>query len=166
MHCPACKNKLTIFIIANLKILACKNGCGGLWFSRAQLKIIGSLNPGLGLPLLKVKHADGIKTYRRVEHICPYCKTTLLFRHFFSKKFDTEINQCAKCGGLWFDVAGLSNIQSMTGQQKQISLNKYFSTILYKNIKNIPIINEDVDKVVQSIVHVFKFLCPKEDFPE
>ena len=32
--------------------------------------------------------------------------------------------------------------------------------------KNIPIINEDVDKVVQSIIHVFKFLCPKEDFPE
>ena len=71
MHCPACKNKLTIFIIANIKILACENGCGGLWFSQDQLKIIGSLNPGLGLPLLKIKHADGIKAYRRVEHICP-----------------------------------------------------------------------------------------------
>ena len=114
--------KLTIFIIANIKILACENGCGGLWFSQDQLKIIGSLNPGLGLPLLKIKHADGIKAYRRVEHICPNCKTTLLFRHFFSKKFDTEVNQCAKCGGLWFDVAGLSNIQSMTEQQKQKSL--------------------------------------------
>lgn len=118
------------------------------------------------MPLLKIKRADGIKVYRRVEHICPYCKTTLLFRHFFSKELDTEVNPCAKCGGFWFDVAGFSKTQTMNEQKKQKAIDKYFSIILYKKIKNIHILNEDVGKVVKNIIHIFKFLCPEEDFPE
>ena len=166
MDCPACKNKLTKIIIANVRVLACEKGCGGLWFSQNQVKILKNLKPGLGLPLLKIKRVDGIKIYRKVEHICPYCKTTLLFRHFFSKEYDTEVNQCAKCGGFWFYIAGFSKIQTMNSQQKQKAINEYFSTIFHKKIKNIPIINEDVDKAVKSITHVFKFLCPEEDFSE
>ncbi len=166
MHCPACKNALTKIIIASVKILACEDGCGGLWFSQSQVKMLENLKPGLGMPLLKIKRADGAKAYRRVEHICPYCKTTLLFRHFFSKEIDTEVNQCAKCGGFWFDVAGFSKIQTMNGQQKQKAIDEYFSIILYKKIKNIHILNEDVGKVVKNIIHIFKFLCPEEDFPE
>jgi len=166
MHCPACKNALTKIIITSVQVLACEDGCGGLWFSQRQVKMLENLKPGLGMPLLKIKRADGIKAYRRVEHICPYCKTTLLFRHFYSKKLDTEVNQCAKCGGFWFDVAGFSKIQTMNGQQKQKAIDEYFSIIFYKKIKNIHILNEDVGKVVKNIIHIFKFLCPEEDFPE
>ena len=101
-----------------------------------------------------------------MEHICPYCKTTLLFRHFFSKNFDTEVDQCAKCGGFWLDVAGLSKTQYIDKKQRKNSVDKYFSTILDKNIKKIPIINEDVGNVVKIIIYTFKFLCPEEDFPE
>ena len=54
----------------------------------------------------------------------------------------------------------------MNGQQKQKAIDEYFSIILYKKIKNIDILNEDVSKVVKNIIHIFKFLCPEEDFPE
>ena len=54
----------------------------------------------------------------------------------------------------------------MNGQQKQKAIDKYFSIILYKKIKNIHILNEDVGKAVKNIIHIFKFLCPEEDFPE
>ena len=113
-----------------------------------------------------IKRADGIKVYRRVEHICPQCKTTLLFRHFFSKEMDTEVNQCAKCGGFWVDVAGLAKLQSMNGQQKQKALDKYFSIIFQKKISGIHILNEDVTKAVKNIIKIFRFLCPEDDFPE
>ena len=166
MHCPACKNALTKIIITSVQVLACEDGCGGLWFSQRQVKMLENLKPGLGMPLLKIKRADGIKVYRRVEHICPYCKTTLLFRHFFSKEMDTEVNQCAKCGGFWVDVAGLSKLRSMTGQKKQIAMGSYFSIILHKKISSIHLLNEDVDQAVKNIIQIFKFLCPEEDFPE
>ena len=59
MHCPACKNALTKIIIASVQILACEDGCGGLWFSQRQVKMLENLKPGLGMPLLKIKRADG-----------------------------------------------------------------------------------------------------------
>ena len=104
--------------------------------------------------------------YRGAEHICPQCRTTLLFRHFFSKEWDTEVNQCAKCGGFWIDVAGLSKLQSMNGQQKQKAVDKYFSIIFHKKISGIHILNEDVDRAAKNIIQIFRFLCPEEDFPE
>ena len=121
MECPSYKNTLTKIIKASVQILACEDECGGLWFSHSQVKRLKNIRPGSGMSLLMIKRVDGIKVYRRVEHICPQCKTTLLFRHFFSKELDTEVNQCAKCGGFWVDVAGLSKLRSMTGQQKQNS---------------------------------------------
>ena len=54
----------------------------------------------------------------------------------------------------------------MNGLQKQKAIDEYFSIILYKKIKKIHTLNEDVGKVVINIIHIFKFLCPEEDFPE
>ena len=132
MECPACENVLTKFINAGVKVLACKDECGGLWFSQSQVKRLEKFKSGLGASLLKIKRADGVKVYRGVEHICPQCKTTLLFRHFFSKEFDTEVNQCAKCGGFWVDVAGLAKLQTMHGQKKQKAADKYYQ--MYQKI--------------------------------
>ena len=166
MECPACKNTLKKIITAGVQVLACEDQCGALWFSQSQVKRLEKLKPGLGTPLLKINRADGIKVYRGVEHICPQCRTTLLFRHFFTKELDTEVNQCAKCGGFWIDVAGLAKLQSMKEKQKQKAVNKYFSVVLHKKISGVHIINEDVAKAVKNIIQIFQFLCPKEDFPE
>ena len=166
MECPSCKNVLTKIVQAGVKVLVCQDECGGLWFSQSQLRRLKKLKPGLGASLLKIKRADGVKVYRSIEHICPQCKTTLLFRHFFSQELDTEVNQCAKCGGFWVDVAGLSKLRSMTGQQKQIAMSSYFSIIFHKKISSMHLLNEDVDQAVKSIIQIFKFLCPEEDFPE
>jgi len=166
MKCPACKNILTKIVQAGVKVLACQDECGGLWFSRPQLMRLEKLKSGLGTSLLKINRADGVRVYRGVEHICPQCKTTLLFRHFFSKELDTEVNQCAKCGGFWIDVAGLAKLQSMNGQQKQKAMDKYFSIIFYKKISGIHIINEDVAMAVKNIIQIFQFLCLEKDLPE
>ena len=166
MKCPACKNILTEIVQAGVKVFACQNECGGLWFSQQHIRRLEHLKSGLGKPLLKIKRSDGYKVYRGVEHICPQCKNTLLFRHFFSKEFDTEVNQCAKCGGFWIDVAGLAKLQSIDGRKKQKAVGEYFSIVFYKKILGIHILNEDVAKVVKNIIQIFQFLCPEEDFPE
>ena len=166
MECPACKNTLTKIIKTGVQVLACEGQCGGLWFSQSQVKKLEKLKSGLGMLLLRIKRADGVKVYRGVEHICPQCRTTLLFRHFFTKEFDTEVNQCAKCGGFWIDIAGLAKLESMKGEQKQKAVKKYFSVILHKKILGIHILNEDVAKAVKNIIQIFRFLCPEEDFPE
>lgn len=166
MECPACKNALTETVKAGVMVLACQDECGGLWFSQSQVRRLEKLKSGLGTLLLKIKRADGVKVYRDVEHICPQCKTTLLYKHFFSKEWDTEVNQCAKCGGFWVDVAGLAKLQSMQGQEKQKAVKKYFSIIFDKKISDIHVLNEDMGKAVKNIIQIFRFLCPEEDFPK
>ena len=69
MECPACKNTLTKIIKASVQVLACEDECGGLWFSQSQVNKLKKLNSGLGMSLLKIKRADGIKVYRGAEHI-------------------------------------------------------------------------------------------------
>ena len=81
---------------------------------------------------------------------------------FSARSSDTEVNQYAKCGGFWFDVAGFSKTQTMNGQKKQKAIDKYFSIILYKKIKNIHILNEDVGKVVKNIIHIFNYFALKK----
>ena len=165
MKCPACKNILTKIVQAGVKVFACQNECGGLWFSQQHIRRLEHMKSGLGKPLLKIKRSDGYKVYRGVEHICPQCKNTLLFRHFFSKELDIEVNQCAKCGGFWIDLAGLAKLQFLNGQQKK-AVDKYFSIIFCKKISGIHILNEDVARAVKNIIQIFKFLWPEKDFPE
>ena len=50
----------------------------------------------------------------------------------------------------------------MNGQQKQKAIDEYFSIILYKKIKNIHILNEDVGKVVKNIIHIFNYFALKK----
>ena len=166
MKCPACENSLTKIIEAGVNVLVCKNVCGGLWFSQPQLKRIGKLKPGSGVRLLNIVRADGVKVYRGVEHVCPQCKTTLLFRHFFSKEYDTGVNQCAKCGGFWIDIAGLAKLQFINKLGKQKAVENYFAIILGQKISGIHLLNEDVARAVKNIVEIFQFLCPEGEFPE
>lgn len=165
MECPACKNLLTEIVQVGVKVLVCQGECGGLWFSHSQVWKLEKLKSGMGTQFLKISRADGVKIFRGVEHICPQCKTTLLFRHFFSKELDTEVDQCAKCAGFWAGVTGLAKIQSIEETQKKKAIDNYFSIILNKKITGIKILNEDVADALKSIFHIFRFLCPEEDFP-
>jgi len=37
MNCPACGTAMTEMTVGNVKVQACKGGCGGLWFDEWQL---------------------------------------------------------------------------------------------------------------------------------
>ena len=82
MKCPACDNNLTEINATGIKINVCKGSCGGLWVKNTQIKKIDRLKSGTGSKLLLIEKAAGIKIYRDVEHPCPQCKTTLLYRKF------------------------------------------------------------------------------------
>ena len=110
MKCPACENELSEYKISGIRVNVCSGFCGGLWFNLTQVRKIERLKQGAGSALLNFEIADGVKTYREAEHPCPHCKTTLLYRRFFSRNFDTEINQCSKCSGFWIDTGGLVDI--------------------------------------------------------
>ncbi len=164
MKCPACQNKLHEIVVAGIKTQACRGECGGLWFDRFQFKKIQALKSGIGKSLLMIERAEGVKIYRGAEHTCPACKTTLLYRHFFSVDGDTEINQCSKCSGFWIDLAGLAKLQSLPENQRKQAVEKYFATIIDKKISEMRLIHRDMEQQAQVLVQILQFLCPEDQW--
>ena len=160
MKCPACENELTEHKVSGVQVNICRGSCGGLWFHLTQARKIECLKPGAGSSLLHFEVADGVKTYRGAEHPCPDCKTTLLYRHFFSRKLDTEVNQCSKCSGFLIDVGGLSKIIQSQQEGKEEDLEKYFTAIMDEKISGMNLGNQDVAQAAELIKKIFNFLRP------
>jgi uncharacterized protein len=160
MKCPACENELTEHKISGIQVNICRGYCGGLWFNLTQTRKIERLKPGAGSALLHFEVADGVKTYRGAEHPCPQCKTTLLYRHFFSRKFDTEVNQCSKCSGFWIDVGGLAKIVKSPSEEKKEQIENYFTAVIDEKISGINRANQDIAQAVEMISSIFNFLKP------
>ena len=161
MECPACENELTEHKVSGIKLDICRGSCGGIWIQHSQIKKIARLKLGAGSTLLSIDKADGVKIYRGAEHPCPQCKTTLLYRHFFSREFDTEVNQCAKCSGFWIDVGGLVKIMNSPQEQRKELLEKYFTAIMDGKISGMNLGNQDVAQAAELIIAIFNFLNPQ-----
>ena len=124
----------------------------------SQVKKIELVKHGTGSKLLISEKAEGVKTYRGAEHPCPQCKTTLLYRHFFSKNYDIEVDQCSKCSGFWIDVGGLTDL--MKKPKNDQLLKKYFTVIFDEKISGMNLANHEVSKAAEMISAIFKFLLP------
>lgn len=82
-----------------------------------------------------------------------------MYRHFFSKKHDTEINQCSKCSGFWIDAGGLIDI--MKTSKKEESLEIYFAAIINEKISGMNLGNQDIAEAAAFITVIFNFLNPQ-----
>jgi Zn-finger nucleic acid-binding protein len=160
MKCPACENELQTVLLAGITIHACKGGCGGLWFNRFQFEKLKALKPGIGKSLVTIDRAEGVKFYRGAEHPCPACQTTLLYRHFFNADWDTEVNQCSKCIGLWIDLAGLAKLQSLPADQKKQAVEEYFAKFINKKLTGMRLRHGDMAEQAIILERIFQFLCP------
>jgi Zn-finger nucleic acid-binding protein len=160
MNCPACENELLEHKVSGIRVNVCSGFCGGIWINLSQVRKIERLKQGAGSELLHFEIADGVKTYRGAEHPCPHCKTTLLYRHFFSSNFDTEVNQCSKCSGFWIDVGGLSKIIKSHSKEKKELIEVYFTAIRNEKIAGMNLLNQDVAQAVEMIISIFNFIKP------
>lgn len=160
MKCPACENQLTEHKISGIQVHVCQGSCGGFWFPLSQVRKLEHVKPGAGSEFLLFEKADGVKIYRGAEHPCPQCQTTLLYRHFFSKKYDTEVNQCSKCSGFWIDAGGLVDLMKTSGKVKDKLLENYFTIIMDDKISGMNIASSDISQAADQITKIFNFLKP------
>ena len=98
MNCPSCNNPFSQISSAGVVGLVCEGRCGGFWFSKKDLKKLHDRRIGDGRALLDIETAEGVRLYRNVDHVCPTCTITTLYRHFFSRQWEFEVDQCSRCG--------------------------------------------------------------------
>lgn len=163
MNCPACNNELKLVSVTGVKVQACVGSCGGLWFEWREIKKLQDRNPAAGAELLHVERAEGVHTFRDIQHPCPHCIRSLLYRHCFNRQFRYEIDQCAKCAGFWLDVGTLAHLplQSPTEEDQQ-KATAYFRNLFEENLTPDNLTHPDAHEAAQTIVSLFRFLTPVE----
>ena len=107
MNCPACKNPLREKSAGGMTLDLCYGGCGGIWFDATELERVSAraaatLHTIWNVPITKVKVTD--------PRLCPRCPDLVLERKWFSDSKQVEIDQCARCGGIWLDAGEFSRI--------------------------------------------------------
>jgi len=166
MNCPACNNELRLLEITGVKVQACVGSCGGLWFEWNSVKKLKDRNPGTGAELLHVERAEGVHTFRDIQHPCPHCIRSLLYRHCFNRKFRYEIDQCAKCAGFWVDVGTLTRLPLKSpSPEEQETAAAYFKNLFEDNLKPEYLPHPDTHEAAQTIHYIFRFLTPPTLFP-
>ena len=107
MKCPACKNTLREKSAGDITLDMCYGGCGGIWFDASELERVNAraattLHSIWQIPVSNVKLTE--------PRPCPRCPDLILERKWFSELKQVEIDQCARCGGIWLDAGEFSRI--------------------------------------------------------
>lgn len=143
--------------------MACQDGCAGLWFDRYEIKKINRNNFGSGYDLLKISQIEGVRSFRNVDHICPKCEMTLLLRHFFDRKRGLEVDQCARCGGVWIEMGIVLKDKNSEAEREKL-IDDYFTFIYEKKIMRMDLTVSDIRLAAEQILQVFRFLGMPETF--
>jgi Zn-finger nucleic acid-binding protein len=129
MECPACRGGLVEITSRQVVLDVCREGCGGIWFDRLELKQLDEPHEEVEALLLEI-HAAG---ERAVDHEarrdCPRCDAVVLMRRFASGKREVAVDECPGCGGFWLDGGELPRIRSeyrTEAERKQAALKLAF----------------------------------------
>lgn len=97
MKCPACDCQMEEVVIDDIAVDVCKQGCGGLWFDRFELRKVDEPHESAGEKLMQVKREVSIDIDPSQRRKCPKCEDMTMMRHFFSVKAQVEVDECPGC---------------------------------------------------------------------
>ena len=106
MKCPACNKSLREKNAGEFTVDMCHGGCGGIWFDAAELQRVSRQAAASLHTVWQSKDRD----VKAAVRICPRCPEQVLDRKWFSDATKVEIDQCAKCGGIWLDDGEFTRI--------------------------------------------------------
>jgi uncharacterized protein len=167
MKCPACGNNLEEVAIEGTRFDICKNGCGGIWFDRFELKKVDEPQEGAGKKLIELCDGANVKVDHQTRRHCPKCENIVMMRHFFSVKKDVEVDECPNCAGFWLDYGELGKIRTQfnSEEERDKAAEEYFSEIFGVELAKMKLASDEKERKAKKIANMFKFICPSYYIP-
>jgi Zn-finger nucleic acid-binding protein len=114
MNCPACGKLLSVVEVEPATVDVCKEGCGGIWFDRAELKKLDEAREGGGELLLELNQGKAV--FRAERRRCPRCNPQhVLMTRLYHPTVHVQVEECPGCGGHFLDPGELGAIRSQAG---------------------------------------------------
>ncbi len=166
MNCPACGTVMTEIAAGDVKVQACKGGCGGLWFDEWTLGKVDQPDQSAGESLLNIPQNASLKVDQSQRRKCPR-DSVVMMRHFWSVKRDVVVDECPKCEGIFLDPGELAAIRadSKSDAERHKAAEAYYSEMFDQQLAGM--LRQDKAKVesARRVARIFKFICPSYYIP-
>src|SRR5213592_1231650 len=167
MNCPACGTAMTEVAVSDVKIQACKGGCGGLWFDEWTLRKVDQPDQSAGEALLHIEQNAAVKLDPEKRRNCPRDAGIVMMRHFWSVKRDVVVDECPKCEGIFLDPGELAEIRSdyKSDGDRHKAAQAYYREMFDTQLAGM--LREDKAKLesARKVANIFKFICPSYYIP-
>ena len=167
MKCPACENELHEITADTVKVDACTEGCGGIWFDLFELKKMDEPDEMAGEKLLDLKQKEGVEILHKHKRRCPKCRDITMIQHFFSVKHEVTVDECPKCGGFFLDAGELRKIrqQFASEEDRRKAAKEYFNQIFGQELDYLKKKSREKEKKARKIARMFRFITPSYYIP-
>src|SRR5436309_15039269 len=128
MNCPACGTVMTEIAAGDVKVQACKGGCGGLWFDEWTLGKVDQPDQSAGQSLLNIPQNASLKVDQSQRRKCPR-DSVVMMRHFWSVKRDVVVDECPQCEGIFLDpgeLTGFVQDYNFIGERHKAAVGYYW----------------------------------------
>ena len=167
MKCPACDRELTEMEVGGVAVDVCDSGCGGTWFDNHELRKFDEPHEHAGEELLNVRSSLDAVVDHSKKRDCPRCDGVTMRRFFFSLKKQVEVDECARCGGMWLDSGELKRIRGLynTEAERRDAAESYFKEVLGPKMAEMEKETEEQYQKVRRLTNMFRFICPTYYIP-
>ena len=167
MNCPACGTAMTEMTVSDVKVQACKGGCGGLWFPEWTLRKVDEPDQSAGEALLHIEQNPAVKVDPSKRRNCPVDREIVMMRHFWSVKRDVVVDECPECEGVFLDPGELAEIRSdyKSDAERHKAAQDYYREMFDTQLAGM--LRQDKAKLenARRVAGIFKFLCPSYYIP-
>jgi len=157
---------MTEIAAGDVKVQACKGGCGGLWFDEWTLGKVDQPDQSAGESLLNIPQNASLKVDQSQRRKCPR-DSVVMMRHFWSVKRDVVVDECPKCEGIFLDPGELAAIRadSKSDAERHKAAEAYYSEMFDQQLAGM--LRQDKAKVesARRVARIFKFICPSYYIP-
>ncbi|HUT57059.1 MAG TPA: zf-TFIIB domain-containing protein [Phycisphaerae bacterium] len=167
MKCPACGNALTELQAGDIKVDACKGGCGGIWFDSFELQKVDESHEHAGEGLLDIERNPGVRPDPSQRRKCPKCDDLVMMRHFAGVKQQVEVDECPGCAGVWLDAGELAAIRTQfaSTEERDKATEAYFSKTVGAELAKMAKQSEAEAARARKFARLFRFICPSYYIP-
>jgi len=157
---------MTEIAAGDVKVQACKGGCGGLWFDEWTLGKVDQPDQSAGESLLNIPQNASLKVDQSERRKCPR-DSVVMMRHFWSVKRDVVVDECPKCEGIFLDPGELAAIRAdyKSDAERHKAAEAYYSEMFDQQLAGM--LRQDKAKLesARRVARIFKFLCPSYYIP-
>jgi Zn-finger nucleic acid-binding protein len=158
---------MTEVVAADIKVNACKGGCGGLWFDEWGFRKLQGSGQSAGEELLNIPQNPAVHVDPNQRRKCPHDPDIVMMRHFWSVTRQVTVDECPKCEGIFLDPGELAEIRHeyATDDQRHEAAHSYYREMFDTQLAGMLRQEKARDESARRIAHIFKFICPSYYIP-